>query len=108
MRSTTEELALRTATSEATVERVLRHLVAKGFVHKVEQRKDADEEAYAIARSPDAMSAADVLAAMHDLAGEPPAEGKVGAADLSVLRLLRQSQLEAMRTLKITTLGREQ
>lgn len=107
---TTEELARRTAMSEAIVERVLQHLIVKGFVHKVEQRKDVDEDAYAIARSPDVMTAADVMAAMHDLAGEPPpgADGKVGAADLSVLRLLRQSQLEALRTLKITGLGREE
>jgi membrane protein len=101
---TTEELARRTATSEVIVQRVLQHLIAKGFVHKVEQRKDADEEAYAIARSPELMTAADVLASMHDLAGEPPSDGKVGIADLSVLRLLRKSQLEAMRTLKIAGL----
>lgn len=104
---TTEELALRTATPEVTVERVLRHLIAKGFVHKVEQRKDVDEEAYAIARSPDSMTAADVMAAMHSLAGEPPPEGRNGPADLAVLRLLRESQLEAMRTFKINGLWRD-
>lgn len=102
---TTEELSARTAVSEAVVERVLEHLIAKGFVHKVQQRQDADEDAFAIARSPENITAADVLAAMHDLAGEPPPDGRIGAADLSVLRLLRQSQLEALRTLKITSLN---
>lgn len=98
-----EEMAKRAAISEAVVERVLAHLVAKGFVHRVEQKSDADESAFVPARSPEAMTAADVLAAMHDLAGEPPPDGQAGPADLAVLRLLRQSQLEALRTLKIGT-----
>lgn len=101
---TVEELALRGAISESVVQRVLAQLVAKEFVHKVEHREDADLTAYAPARSPDQLSAADILAAMHDLAGEPSADGAAGVTDLSVLRLLRRSQLEALRTLKISGL----
>jgi membrane protein len=102
---TVEELARRAAVSESVVERVLAHLVAKEFVHKVEQREDADITAYSPARAPDSLTAADILAAMHDLAGEPPSDGQAGLADLSVLRLLRKSQLEALRTLKLTGLN---
>ncbi|MDX2114678.1 MAG: YhjD/YihY/BrkB family envelope integrity protein [Planctomycetota bacterium] len=99
---TGEQLAKRCGLAEATTDRVIQQLIKRSFVHRVADAKDADENAYTLARPPESISAADILTAMHDLAGDAPAPAN---GQVSVLGLLRRSQLEALSTIKLTSLN---
>lgn len=99
--ATGEELARRTGLTEAAADRVLRHLVSKSFMHRVEGEGDVDVPSYTLARPPETISAGEVLESMLELASEPPADGQAAAVDSTVLQMLRRSQVEALRTLRL-------
>jgi len=101
--STIAELAERTGLAEATVERLLTHLVAKGLLLRVE--RSADDDAYSLARPCHSISAADVLAAMHSLVGGLAGpDNPDSRRDLSLLGALRQAELAALAPLNLDSL----
>jgi len=102
--STAADLSGRCGLAEPTVERVLDHLLSKELLHKVELKNDRDTEAYTLARPPATIAPSEVLRAMHELAGYVP-EGGSPQSDGSILRLIRESQVEALRTLSLVGLG---
>ncbi len=95
--SDVQELARRTGLPEASVARVLDHLTRRGLLHKVPRGND--EEAYALARPPEAISAGEVVSAMHELASDVP-----DAHAASVLKLLRESHVKALSALSLSSI----
>lgn len=99
--TTVVDIAMRAGLTEAATERVLEHLASKGLLLRVQLDKKPDVDAYTLARPIDDISPADVLSAMHELAGElPESTGRV-ESDISIIRLIRSSQVEALRTLRL-------
>lgn len=96
--STVADLALRAGVTESVAQRVLEHLGKRGFVHRVP--RDADTDAYTLARPAESVSAGDVLGAMHELSGG----GAPAGADAGVLAILRKSQVEALSALTLASI----
>lgn len=95
-----EDVSHRCGLDQATALRALDHLTSKGLLHRVE--RDADIDAYALARPASMISAAQVLTAMQELSGDPQSSRGAGEAELASLRAIRSSVLS---TLGSTTLA---
>ena len=97
---TPDQVAGRVGLAEISTQRVLEHLTRKGFLLRVQDEGGDEVEGYSLARPVEQINPGDLLGAMHELAGELPSNG-TGSSDTSILRLLRQSQIEALRTLRV-------
>jgi membrane protein len=98
--ATPVELAARAGIAEVIAERVLEHLSERGLLLRVQLDKKPDVDAYVPGRPIEKMTAGEIMSAMHELAGELAPSGRRDA-DVSVLRLIRESQIAALRTLHI-------
>jgi membrane protein len=99
--TTVAEISARTGLTEPASDRVLEHLSNKGLLLRVQLDRKPDIDAYTLGRPVEDINPADVLMAMHDLAGEiPQSAGRVDS-DISIIRLIRTSQIEALRTLRL-------
>ncbi len=101
--SNVAELAERTGLAEVTVERLLDHLVTKGILHRIE--RSADEDAFALARPPESITAGDVVAAMYDLTGGLSGpDGPAARRDQALLDAVRRAELTALALLNLHSL----
>lgn len=99
--TTVAEIAARTGLSDTASDRVLEHLANKGLLLRVQLDRKPDIDAYTLGRPVEDINPADVLAAMHELAGEIPQSAARVDSDISIIRLIRSSQTEALRTLRL-------
>lgn len=101
--STVAELAERTGLAEVTVERLLGHLATKGILHRIE--RSADEEAFAMARPPESITAGDVIAAMYDLTGGLAGpDGPAARRDHALLETVRKAEITALTPINLHAL----
>lgn len=101
--SNVAELAERTGLAEVTVERLLDHMATKGILHRVE--RSADDDAFALARPPESITAGDVIAAMYDLTGGLSGPDSPAARrDQALLDTVRRAEITALAPLNLHSL----
>ncbi len=92
--------------SPGIVERILGRLAERGLVHKI---GDGPEQAgYTLARPPESIAAADVLAVGHELAwtgGDERGGGQLGGGEGVVMRLRNAQLAAAGQTTLLTLMG---
>ncbi|HBS28697.1 MAG TPA: hypothetical protein DEB06_04425 [Phycisphaerales bacterium] len=93
--ATASELAQRSGLADAVVAQLLQHLARKGLLNRVEP--DADTEAFALARPAERISAAEVMTALYEIAGDA-GDGSTpsGAPERALLDDIRRRQIGAL------------